>query len=224
MRAEQLAELPGVLVGSPQQIADTLLRYREEFGITYIGVLEDHMRAFAEVIPLRGDQIFIRATMSLIRRAQGRLVGGRLRGQVRCLPPPSPGSPTAVCALQHHAVPSRWLLRHRKPSTAPRWSGAGRQGCRPSGRYAPAYPQHSLAEPGLENVDAVLRQGSRRARAISRGCGGPVLGDGGRQLRRGPAGRRMPGGPPYSPWRNRLSSRSIRPPRPGPRCVRTRSS
>ncbi|GII56876.1 LLM class F420-dependent oxidoreductase [Planotetraspora thailandica] len=52
MSAEQLAELPGVLVGSPRQIADTLLRYREEFGISYISVLEPHMRAFAEVIPL----------------------------------------------------------------------------------------------------------------------------------------------------------------------------
>jgi probable F420-dependent oxidoreductase len=52
MPAERLAELPGVLVGSPRQIADTLLRYREEFGISYIGVLKDHMRAFAEVIPL----------------------------------------------------------------------------------------------------------------------------------------------------------------------------
>jgi len=50
--AEELAELPGVLVGSPRQIADTLLRYRDEFGITYISVLEDHMRMFAEVIPL----------------------------------------------------------------------------------------------------------------------------------------------------------------------------
>ncbi|HEX6519383.1 MAG TPA: TIGR03621 family F420-dependent LLM class oxidoreductase [Streptosporangiaceae bacterium] len=52
MSAEQLAELPGVLVGSPRQIADTLLRYREELGISYISVLEDHMKAFAEVIPL----------------------------------------------------------------------------------------------------------------------------------------------------------------------------
>lgn len=50
--AEELAELPGVLIGSPRQIADTLLRYREEFGISYVSVLEDHMRAFAEVIPL----------------------------------------------------------------------------------------------------------------------------------------------------------------------------
>jgi probable F420-dependent oxidoreductase len=50
--AEQLAELPGVLVGSPGQIAETLLRYRDELGITYISVLEDHMRQFADVIPL----------------------------------------------------------------------------------------------------------------------------------------------------------------------------
>jgi hypothetical protein len=40
------------LSGSRRQIADTLLRYRAEFGISYVGVLEDHMRAFAEVIPL----------------------------------------------------------------------------------------------------------------------------------------------------------------------------
>jgi probable F420-dependent oxidoreductase len=52
MTAGQLAELPGVLLGSPQQIADALLRYRQEYAITYIGVLEDHMQTFAEVIPL----------------------------------------------------------------------------------------------------------------------------------------------------------------------------
>ncbi|GAA1292364.1 LLM class F420-dependent oxidoreductase [Planotetraspora silvatica] len=52
MPPEQLAELPGVLVGSPREIADTLLRYREEFGISYVSVLEPHMRTFAEVIPL----------------------------------------------------------------------------------------------------------------------------------------------------------------------------
>lgn len=50
--AEELAQLPGVLVGSPRQIADILLRYRDEFGISYISVLEDHMRVFAKVIPL----------------------------------------------------------------------------------------------------------------------------------------------------------------------------
>jgi probable F420-dependent oxidoreductase len=47
---DQLTELPGVLVGSPREIADRLLRYREEFGISYISVLEPHMAAFAEVI------------------------------------------------------------------------------------------------------------------------------------------------------------------------------
>jgi probable F420-dependent oxidoreductase len=47
---DQLTRLPGVLVGSPREIADRLLRYREEFGISYISVLEPHMTAFAEVI------------------------------------------------------------------------------------------------------------------------------------------------------------------------------
>jgi probable F420-dependent oxidoreductase len=46
----QLTQLPGVLVGSPRAIADRLQRYREEFGISYISVLEPHMTAFAEVI------------------------------------------------------------------------------------------------------------------------------------------------------------------------------
>jgi probable F420-dependent oxidoreductase len=46
----QLIQLPGVLVGSPREIADRLLRYREEFGVSYISVLEPHMAAFAEVI------------------------------------------------------------------------------------------------------------------------------------------------------------------------------
>jgi probable F420-dependent oxidoreductase len=47
---DELTQLPGVLVGSPSEIADRLLRYREEFGIGYISVLEPHMAAFAEVI------------------------------------------------------------------------------------------------------------------------------------------------------------------------------
>jgi probable F420-dependent oxidoreductase len=47
---DQLVQLPGVLVGAPDEIADRLLRYREEFGVTYISVLEPHMAAFAEVI------------------------------------------------------------------------------------------------------------------------------------------------------------------------------
>lgn len=47
---EQLVQLPGVLVGEPQEIADRLERYREQYGVTYISVLEPHMAAFAEVI------------------------------------------------------------------------------------------------------------------------------------------------------------------------------
>jgi probable F420-dependent oxidoreductase len=46
----QLARLPGVLAGSPSEIADRLRRYREEYGTSYISVLEPHMAAFAEVI------------------------------------------------------------------------------------------------------------------------------------------------------------------------------
>jgi hypothetical protein len=41
-----------VLCGPEQQIADQLRRYRDEYGITYYGVLEPHMTAFARIIPL----------------------------------------------------------------------------------------------------------------------------------------------------------------------------
>jgi probable F420-dependent oxidoreductase len=47
---EQLVELPGVLVGAPDEIAERLGRYREQYGVTYISVLEPHMEAFAKVI------------------------------------------------------------------------------------------------------------------------------------------------------------------------------
>ncbi|WP_432844645.1 TIGR03621 family F420-dependent LLM class oxidoreductase [Amycolatopsis sp. CA-161197] len=47
---DQLTQLPGVLVGSPREIAERLERYRETFGTTYISVLEPHLAAFAEVI------------------------------------------------------------------------------------------------------------------------------------------------------------------------------
>ncbi|MEU3979166.1 TIGR03621 family F420-dependent LLM class oxidoreductase [Streptomyces sp. NPDC026672] len=50
MDDEQLGRLPGVLAGSPREIADRLRRYREEFGTSYISVLEPHMTAFAEVV------------------------------------------------------------------------------------------------------------------------------------------------------------------------------
>ncbi|MCE7003973.1 TIGR03621 family F420-dependent LLM class oxidoreductase [Kibdelosporangium philippinense] len=52
MTDDQLVQLPGVLLGSPQQIADRLQRYREEFGVNYISVIEPHMTVFAEVIKL----------------------------------------------------------------------------------------------------------------------------------------------------------------------------
>ncbi|MEV6281150.1 TIGR03621 family F420-dependent LLM class oxidoreductase [Kribbella sp. NPDC051770] len=47
---EQLVQLPGVLVGAPDEIADRLQRYREQWNVNYISVLEPHMAAFAEVI------------------------------------------------------------------------------------------------------------------------------------------------------------------------------
>jgi probable F420-dependent oxidoreductase len=46
----QLSRLPGILVGSPPEIADRLERYREKYGTSYISVVEPHMAAFAEVI------------------------------------------------------------------------------------------------------------------------------------------------------------------------------
>lgn len=49
---DMLVQLPGVLVGSSQEIAERLLRYREQFGLSYISVLEPHMAAFAKVIEL----------------------------------------------------------------------------------------------------------------------------------------------------------------------------
>ncbi|HJP77570.1 MAG TPA: TIGR03621 family F420-dependent LLM class oxidoreductase [Pseudonocardiaceae bacterium] len=47
---EALVQLPGVQVGAPQEIAERLLRYREEFGLNYISVLEPHLATFAKVI------------------------------------------------------------------------------------------------------------------------------------------------------------------------------
>jgi probable F420-dependent oxidoreductase len=46
----QLSQLPGVLVGSPREIGDRLQRYREQYGTSYISILEPHMTAFAAVI------------------------------------------------------------------------------------------------------------------------------------------------------------------------------
>ena len=50
MSDEQIRALPGVLVGSAEQLAEVLLRYREKYGLTYFGVLEPHMTDFAKVI------------------------------------------------------------------------------------------------------------------------------------------------------------------------------
>jgi probable F420-dependent oxidoreductase len=48
---EQILRLPGVLVGSEQQVAEKVQHYRERYGINYFGIMEDSMRAFAKVIP-----------------------------------------------------------------------------------------------------------------------------------------------------------------------------
>lgn len=50
MSDEQIRALPGVLVGSAEQLAEVLLRYREKYGLTYFRVLEPHMTDFAKVI------------------------------------------------------------------------------------------------------------------------------------------------------------------------------
>lgn len=42
----QILALPGVLTGSAEQVAETLLRYREKYGLTYFGVLETSMTEF----------------------------------------------------------------------------------------------------------------------------------------------------------------------------------
>lgn len=47
---EQLLALPGVLTGSPGDIADTLRRYRETYGLTYVTVQDAHAESFAKVI------------------------------------------------------------------------------------------------------------------------------------------------------------------------------
>ena len=49
---EELLRTPGVLVGSPSEIADEIRRYRDTYGITYITVQQPHAEAFAKVIEL----------------------------------------------------------------------------------------------------------------------------------------------------------------------------
>jgi alkanesulfonate monooxygenase SsuD/methylene tetrahydromethanopterin reductase-like flavin-dependent oxidoreductase (luciferase family) len=52
MDKQTLTQLPNVLIGSPQQMAEQLLADREEYGVSYISVLESHIDAFAPVIEL----------------------------------------------------------------------------------------------------------------------------------------------------------------------------
>ncbi len=47
---EQLLKLPGVLVGSPRDVADTLRHYRDVYGLTYFSVQEQHGESFSKVI------------------------------------------------------------------------------------------------------------------------------------------------------------------------------
>ncbi|GAA3613922.1 TIGR03621 family F420-dependent LLM class oxidoreductase [Kineosporia mesophila] len=48
----QVGELPAVLIGSPEKMADQVLARRERFGITYVTVQEAALEAFAKVISL----------------------------------------------------------------------------------------------------------------------------------------------------------------------------
>ncbi|MBE8520009.1 TIGR03621 family F420-dependent LLM class oxidoreductase [Amycolatopsis sp. H6(2020)] len=48
--ADQLAEVPTALVGSPAEVAEQLHAHRERFGLTYFSVLEHNMDQFAQVL------------------------------------------------------------------------------------------------------------------------------------------------------------------------------
>jgi probable F420-dependent oxidoreductase len=47
---EELLKLPGVLSGSPRDIADTLRSHRDTYGLSYFTVQEHHAEAFSKVI------------------------------------------------------------------------------------------------------------------------------------------------------------------------------
>jgi probable F420-dependent oxidoreductase len=47
---QELSELPGVLHGGPDDIADTLRAYRARHGVSYFTIMEFHAEYFAEVI------------------------------------------------------------------------------------------------------------------------------------------------------------------------------
>jgi probable F420-dependent oxidoreductase len=48
---EELLKQPSVLSGSPREIADTLLGYREKYGLTSFTFQENHVETIAKVIP-----------------------------------------------------------------------------------------------------------------------------------------------------------------------------
>ena len=50
LRGAQLADLPALLIGSPEQNADTLRERRKVLGLSYYSVLEPEVEAFAKVI------------------------------------------------------------------------------------------------------------------------------------------------------------------------------
>lgn len=47
---DQVRALPNLLAGSADEIAETLHRYRDTYGLTYFSVLEPHMTDFAKII------------------------------------------------------------------------------------------------------------------------------------------------------------------------------
>jgi probable F420-dependent oxidoreductase len=47
---DELRKLPGVLTGTPRDIADTLRRHRDTYGLTYFTVQEHHAESFSKVI------------------------------------------------------------------------------------------------------------------------------------------------------------------------------
>ncbi|MEV6858817.1 TIGR03621 family F420-dependent LLM class oxidoreductase [Streptomyces microflavus] len=52
LRPEQVGELPAVLIGSPEQIAEQLIARQERFGFDYITVQESALDTFSRVIAL----------------------------------------------------------------------------------------------------------------------------------------------------------------------------
>ncbi|WP_216853714.1 TIGR03621 family F420-dependent LLM class oxidoreductase [Phytoactinopolyspora halotolerans] len=52
LSADQMLNVPSVLIGTAPQILDQLVEYRERFGFTYVTVTEDDLEAFGRVIEL----------------------------------------------------------------------------------------------------------------------------------------------------------------------------